>query len=207
MGKQARLRAERREARARPDRATDLLRELFHKIRCLTYESPRRCWEMTLEIMGELAGVTCPEGSCLSTAGRVVLRDLPDVESLLKEFIVTWTDELDRCQSAGAPITDPIGTILEENDGTNPGIGQFFTPPSLVRLMNKITFVDADDRTYKGLDPCCGTGRFALDAVVHHPKIVMHSIDVDLWMMRAALINFRYAQKYSMARLVAPLDG
>src|SRR5258708_1966568 len=109
MGKEARLRAERRHSREIAGRPTNILRELLHKIRSLTHESPRRSWEMMLEIMGHLTGVNCLHGGCLTAASKKVVLDIPGVESILAEYIESWQAELELCKSAGQPVTDPIG--------------------------------------------------------------------------------------------------
>jgi predicted RNA methylase len=100
------------------------------------------------------------------------------------------------------PITDPVGSILEESGGSSRSLGQVLTPPTVVRAINAITLHDANgaQSTLTALDPCCGTGRFALDALVHHDNIFISNVDIDLWMVRAALINFRYTARFTVSR-------
>jgi hypothetical protein len=198
MGKQSRLRAERRQGRALQGRATDVLRELYDKIRCLTLESPRRCWEWMLEIVANQTGINCLDGGCLTHASSQVLGDIPNIDSIIREYAETWDDELQACKLHGVPVTDPLGTILEEHSATNTTLDQFFTPLPVVRMMNAVTMGDGGSSQLRtALDPCCGTGRMALDAVVHYPNIVTFNVDVDLWMVRAAIVNFHTAVRFS----------
>ncbi len=206
MGRQSRLRAERRRANG-IGRPTEILRELFSEIEKLTHEHSRRVWEIMLEILADVSGVNATNGGCLTDASKKVLRDLPKLDSMLAEFLKSWTDELDWCKRSGAAITDPIGTIFEEAGCTNDALGQFFTPPSVIRTINSLVFAGAPSTVVKGLDPCCGSGRFALDALVHHDRLVMFNVDIDLWMMRAALVTFRYAQKFTHQRIRSKLDS
>ncbi len=57
---------------------------------------------------------------------------------MLAAYIEAWDGELEQLGLAGEATTDPIGTILAENDGTNENLEQFFTPPSVVRLINAV---------------------------------------------------------------------
>lgn len=208
MGKQSRQRAERREARQSAGRATQLLRELFEKIRRHTHESGRRSWELMLEILAYHAGVH-PGPHGFSSEATKLLSDLGNIEPLLVEYLSAWQSELQRSADSGSPISDPIGKLLEENGGTNEHLGQFFTPPEVVRLMNALTFGNGGEpqRAERVLDPCCGSGRFALDALVHRPRAILYNVDIDLWMMRAALLNFRLAPRFSVAHVNVPDDS
>jgi hypothetical protein len=206
VGEQSRLRAERRaERRAARDvlgRPTEILRELHHKIRCLTYEGPRRSWELMLEILGDATGVNCLNGGCLTSASEKVIHDLPNLESTISAYVESWDAELKMCGDAGRPVTDPVGAVLEESGGTNQAAGQYFTPMSLVRTINAVTVGGLEESSSErrtSLDSACGTGRFSLDLIVHHPSIVTFNVDIDLWMVRAAIINFRFAARYSHA--------
>jgi len=208
MGKQSRLRAERQGARQRAGRATSLLRELFQNIRNRSYQTSRRSWELMLEILGHYCDVNAfPEG-CLSADAKKLLPDLGNVDALIADYGAAWDEELQWSASGGSPVSDPIGTILEENDGTNEKLGQFFTPPEIVRLLSALTMGNRGEPTKRErvLDPCCGTGRFALDALVHHPHVVVDNIDLDLWMMRSALLNFRLAPRFTTARETIPSE-
>ena len=201
MGKDARLKAERRRLRQVAGRPLDLLRDLFDQIRRQTSESPRRCWELMLEIMGHYSNINCMAGGCLTADSEKVLQNL-QVESLLRSYFELWNDELELNSHEVAPITDPVGAVLEENGGTNEARGQYFTPPSLVRVANEITMEDLRRRQGErctALDMACGTGRFALDALVHYENVMVFNVDIDLWMVRAALINARYARRFSSA--------
>jgi hypothetical protein len=207
VGKQARLRTERREGReafADPkeqaattrSQPTEILRELHYRIRCLTCEGPRRSWELMLEILGDRTGVNCQHGGCLTESSKKVLRDLSNLQSTIVAYRESWDAELQTCKEKGRPITDPIGTVLEESGGT-PG-RPFFTPLERVRGVNAMAHPGSRPRF--GLDRCCGSGRVALDALVHLPDLTMFNVDVDPWMARAALLSFRFAQRYTHLR-------
>lgn len=204
MGKQSRIRAERREAHKTMGRSTQLLREFHDQIRSLTYAGSRRSWELMIEIMADLTGVNILFNGTLTDDSHKVLHDLRNPEFLLKEFLETFNRELQICRDAGSAVPDPIGEVLEQSGGTNEALGQFFTPASVVRMMNQLTMQDTDQEC-RVLDPACGTGRFALDVVVHHPRAVTFNVDLDKWLHRAALVSFRYAQEFTYARIKKPL--
>jgi hypothetical protein len=60
--------------------------------------------------------------------------------------------------------------------------------------------------TRRGLDPTCGTGRFMIDALVHDDGIMMHGVDLDLWLLRVAKINIRLLSKWTSLRVKNPDD-
>lgn len=209
MGKQSRQRAERRQARQVRGSPTRLLGELLSLIQNKSHQTARRAWEMMLELLAHHTGINAlaSEG-CLSAETRKLVPDLGDLAPLLLDYVSSWQAELQLAAKTGSPITDPIGTVLDEAGATNAAMGQFFTPPSVVRMMNKLTLEQGPppERKERVLDPCCGTGRFALDALVHRPSVVLYNVDLDLWMMRAALINFRLAPRFTTANLTIPGD-
>src|SRR5205823_1107487 len=43
--------------------------------------------------------------------------------------------------------------------------------------------------------------------LVHQPKAILYNIDIDLWMMRGALLNFRLASRFSTAYVTIPSEG
>ncbi len=79
----------------------------------------------------------------------------------------------------------------------------------VVRMMNAMSMHDLDARplqangmpTHRGLDPACGTGRFMIDALVHNSNIMMHGVDLDQWMVRAAMLNVRLLAAWTSLRL------
>lgn len=150
-----------------------------------------------LEILAHASGI-----QSLTRESSRVLGDLTDLEPLLRDYVESWHEELAWCKASGLPVSDPVGTILEENNAANHGLSQFLTPPEVVRMTNSMMLENTEvqpGKPFTGLDPCCGTGRFALDAVVHHDHIRMFNVDIDLWMVRAAILNFRYAGRFTTA--------
>jgi len=207
MGKQSRLKAQRREAALSRDATTDVLRHVFARISQITSENPRRCWEYMVELMAHYSGINCLFGGTLTEPTKKLAVDIPDLEDTLLGFTKMRDEELLECKRTGSAIPDPIGLILEENQATNKNMDQFFTPPTVIRAVNAVNFHGVKKEKLNGLDPCCGTGRFAMDALVHNDGLVMFNVDLDQWLVRAALVNFRYMQRYTHARITPPLDA
>src|SRR5262245_41774901 len=109
MGKQSRLRAERRQTREVLGRPTEILRELFHKRRCLALETPRRSCEVMLDILADMKGINRDDGGCLTHASALVLDDIPNIDSLIWEYWTSWDAELQACKRAALPVSDPLG--------------------------------------------------------------------------------------------------
>jgi hypothetical protein len=197
MGKQSRRRAERHQARQITGRPTSRLRELFLNIRQRSSDTNRRAWELMLEILAVHSGFGRDE--CLSAAAKKLLPDLGNVDALVADYIRDWDAEMQICDA----VSDPIGTLLEEHGAANQHLDQFFTPPSLVRFMGELTYgtAAAPEEPERILDPCCGTGRFGLDALLHRPKSIIYNVDIDLWMVRAAMVNFRLASRLSAGNI------
>ena len=60
-----------------------------------------------------------------------------------------------------------FGTYLEEKKMTNTGLGQFFTPMHIAKLMSCLNFPSdiqdiLDSKYITVSDPCCGSGRFMI---------------------------------------------
>lgn len=221
MGKQARLRAERRLERQHT-KAFDqrfagapvageplrILRSLHGAIQDHCHESGRRCWEYLLEIMALSSGWNT------ETAESRHLWDRFGEDSRLVEYAESWFHEVKHARENRLPFSEPLGELLHEVNGNNENLGQFLTPMSVVRTINAMNLAGLDDYplhhsgmpTHRGLDPCCGTGRFMLDALVHNQNIMMHGVDLDVWMLRAAKINVRLLAPYTSLRLKDPAD-
>ncbi len=62
-------------------------------------------------------------------------------------------------------MTDPLGDAYQSLQGERERkkIGQFFTPPDLVRLAME-SFKATDDPDFRVMDPACGSGAFLLEA-------------------------------------------
>lgn len=214
MGKQSRLRALRREerrdlARQLPPGQGDalrVLRALHRTIQEHCYESGRRCWEYLLEMLAQASGWPTE-----SSEAKHLWDKMADEPRWL-EFIQTWLAEVEWAKANGSPFSEPIGQLLEEVNGTNDHLGQFLTPMSVVRVLNAVS-MDAPGvpnpngmPTRRGLDPCCGTGRFMIDALIHNDNLVMHGVDLDLWMLRAAMLNVRLLSRWTSMSVPDPAD-
>lgn len=207
MGRQARLKQERRLAREHvgPSMGSEPLRILrgIHKtIQSHCYESGRRCWEYLLEMIAHSSGWDT------ETCEARHLWDKMANENRWGEFFEAWMEEVTYAKANGAPFSEPLGQLLEEIEGTNDSLGQFLTPMPVVRMMNAITMADSYEPpqpngmpSTRGLDPCCGTGRFMIDALVHDDGVAMHGIDLDNWMLRCAKLNVRLLAKWTNLRM------
>lgn len=220
MGKASRLKRARRQERLREQlhgpplrrEALSILRGIHQTIQHHCHESGRRCWEYLLEMLAHQTGWRTE--SCESKH----LWEPMCQETRFMEFYEAWIDEVQAAADSRTPFSEPLGELLELIEGTNEALAQFFTPMSVVRMMNEISMPErielgADGRpTRRGLDPACGTARFAIDALVHHPGLVMHCVDLDPWLLRAAKLNVRMLCKWTSTRvktrdLLKPLKG
>src|SRR5690606_37196416 len=185
MGKQARLKRERREMRAEMEMGRRLrdtpirvLRAIHKTIQDHCHESPRRCWEYLLEMLAHGSGWKT------DSAESKHLWDKMANETRWVEFVESWLDEVEWAKRNRAPFSEPLGDLLEEILGVNDYHGQFFTPMSVVRLINELNltqgYVPPEPNGMPGrriLDPCCGTGRFMIDALIHDDGVLVHGVD------------------------------
>lgn len=179
-----------------------ILRSLHKSIQDHSGNSSRTCWEHMLEIMALSTGWDT------ETAESQQLWEKFADDSRWLEFFECWNAEVDNAKATAGAFSEPFGELLEEFQGANEALAQFFTPMTVVRLMNAISLHDsyvppqpngAPGRT--GMDPSCGTGRFILDALVHDDGVHMCGVDLDLWMYRAAMLNARLLTRYSMLKI------
>lgn len=214
MGKQSRLRRERHEIRMRERQGSAgnghplrVLRAIHRTVQHVSGESPRRCWEYMLEMLAHSSGWQT------DSAESKHLWDKLGNETRWQEFFESWMDEVGDAKRNGGVFSEPLGELLEEIEGTNSNMGQFFTPMAVVRMMNAINIQKNYEPpqengmpSRRALDPCCGTGRFMIDALVHDDGIMMHGIDLDLWLLRTAMLNVRLLCKWTSLRLRDPDD-
>ncbi len=214
MGQQSRIKKARREARAQLGEGPVLgsvpiriLRGIHRTIQQHCGENGRRCWEYLLEMLAHSTGWKT------ESAESQHLWDKMADETRWAEFFESWMAEVEWAKRNGAPFSEPLGELLEEIEGTNSMFGQFMTPMSVVRMMNQITMHDSyeppDENGMprrRALEPACGTGRFMIDALVHDDGILMHGVDLDLWMLRTAMLNVRMLAKWTSLRLNDPED-
>jgi len=214
MGRRSRLKRLRREQRALERSYVPMQSEPFRILRSLHAsiqgkcgESSRRCWELLLEMFAHATGWQT------DTSESVHLWDGLDGDSRWVEFIESWTDEVDYAKANGLPFSEPFGELLESFQGTNEHLGQFFTPMPVVHAMTEMMLHDCPPPepggwpSMRGLDPCCGTGRFLISALVHHDGIFMHGVELDLWLMRCAMLNVRLLAKWTSLRMRDPGEG
>lgn len=208
MGKKSRMKRARREAASRVNgEPLRVLRAIHSKIQGYCHESPRRCWEYLLEMLAHTAGWMT------ETSESKHLWDYMASEHRWLEFAESWIDEVSQAKKNGSSFSEPIGELLQEVEATNGGLGQFLTPMPLVRVMNEMSMRDKytpprEDGcpSRRGLDPTCGTGRFVIDALVFDDGVMMHAVDIDVWVLRAAMLNVRILSKWTSAFMVNPDD-
>jgi len=171
--------------------------EDFHKtIQNHCHESSRRCWEYMVEMLARASGWETETGEAQHVADKMTDSQWQKVI----EFVEAWHDEVRHAKANRTAFSEPIGELLEHVDGTNLHFDQYFTPMGVVRASNEMTFMGMEfpQNGYAyGLDPCCGTGRFALDALVHNDRLIMGSVDLDLWLQRAAKVNARILSRWT----------
>lgn len=83
----------------------------------------------------------------------------------------------------GQGLKDVLGCYFEEYF-YNEKLGQFFTPPSICSLMTSL--ISPESTTY---DPCCGSGRFFLEAAKENRNIIFYGADVSDICCKMTLIN------------------
>ena len=182
----------------------DILQSLHRDIQNHTGHSGRRSWEALVTIMAHESGVnslfngTIEEGDEFAPVHSHLQEH--GLDERLKEYFFALDQQIQNAKDQDGPVRDPLGEVLEQSEGTNSNMGQFFTSPVVVHAITMITLqnVDGDEkRTHRGLDPCCGTGRFAMDALAHHDNLIMFNVELDRWLTRAALVNFRYMGRFT----------
>lgn len=192
--------------------AFHILRSIHQAIQGHCHENSRRCWEYMLEMLAHSTGWQT------DTSEAKHLWDKMGEETRWVEFFQCWMDEVTVAEKERVAFSEPLGELLEELEATNEHLGQYLTPMPVVRMMNEINMPKGDclpnsdgTPTKRGMDPCCGTGRFMIDALVFNPGLFMHGIELDLWMMRTAMLNVRMLSKwtslrYSLDEMLDPLD-
>lgn len=84
----------------------------------------------------------------------------------------------------GKGLKDVLGEYFEEHF-YNEKLGQFFTPPSLCKLMAELNPIEGKN-VY---DPCCGSGRIFLAAAEKNRKVTFFGGDVSETCCKMTLIN------------------
>lgn len=70
-----------------------------------------------------------------------------------------------------------------------PGLGQFFTPPTLVNFMVQSIGIEKDSKDKKIIDPACGSGRFVIASHAENPQNLHWGVDVDLVCCKMTVLN------------------
>lgn len=110
------------------------------------------------------------------------------IEAYTREELTTFQEafaalviEMD---NNGAGLKDILGEYFEEHF-YNEKLGQFFTPPSLCKLMADIIPITGD----KVYDPCCGSGRIFLAAAEKNRTVTFYGGDISETCCKMTLIN------------------
>jgi len=201
MGRKSRLKRARRAELMKEQPGPPMKREAFNILKSLhqtiqnhCHENSRRCWEYMVEMIAHSTGwktETCESKHLWKAMAE---------ETRFAEFAEAWLEEVTYAKENRVPFSEPIGELLEHLEATNLHFDQYFTPMSVVRTLNEINFMDIEQPKtgyLQGLDPCCGTGRFMLDALVFNDRLIMGSLDIDLWMQRVAKINARILAQWT----------
>lgn len=173
----------------------EILTGIWHDIRAVTLEGERRSWEYLVEMMAHASGWDT------ETSDSVWIWDLIPNHQRFVDYAMAWSNEVAAAKEAGIAFSEPLGDLL-----------QMIKPDSLVpmtevRAINAKDLPEQSSDTFSGLDPHCGTGRFMLDAVVHNDHVIMHGVDTDVWMLRAALVNIRYLFSHTSLHVKGPKNG
>jgi len=211
MGRQSRLRRARHLEKLRTQPTPTVakrgeplrvLRAIHQTIQQKCGENPRRCWEYLLEMLAHQSGWRT------DTQEAHHLWEPMANENRWGEFLEMWCEEVEYAKRSGTVFSEPLGSLLEEVNGANEAHGQYFTPMEVVRVSNAISFHDLDQTPspdgwpkHRILDPCCGSGRYLIDALVHYDSTFVHAVDIDLWMLRCTMLNVRLLAKWTSLRL------
>lgn len=100
---------------------------------------------------------------------------------ILKEAFAALVFEMD---NDGQGLKDVLGEYFEEHF-YNEKLGQFFTSPSLCKLMAELNPIEGKN-VY---DPCCGSGRLFLAAAEKNRKVTFFGGDVSETCCKMTIIN------------------
>lgn len=84
----------------------------------------------------------------------------------------------------GAGLKDVLGEYFEKYF-YNERLGQFFTPPSLCKLMTELSQTEGENI----YDPCCGSGRIFLAAAEKNREVTFYGSDISETCCKMTLIN------------------
>lgn len=181
-----------------------ILKDIHKTIMNYCGEGQRRCWEYMVEMIAQASGWPTDTDEARHVAEKMTDSDW----AKFIEFVEAWTCEVEEAKRSRTAFSEPIGQLLEHLEGTNKYLDQYFTPMEVVRMMNEIS-LPGDGvplgpnglPSMRGLEPCCGTGRILIDALVHNDGLMMHAIDLDPWLIRVAKLNVRLLSRWTSARM------
>lgn len=102
----------------------------------------------------------------------------------LTTFQEAFTALVIEMDNNGAGLKDVLGRYFEEHF-YNEKLGQFFTPPSLCKLMAELNPIEGKN-VY---DPCCGSGRIFLAAAEKNREVTFFGGDISETCCKMTLIN------------------
>ena len=137
-----------------------------------------------------------------------------DWKEVLKENVLKpdsnnceWFAELYLLQNKYGYDFDMFGTYLEEKKMTNTGLGQFFTPMHIAKLMSCLNFPSdiqdiLDSKYITVSDPCCGSGNLISAAIPTYnllpTQIVVNDVNSKLLELLSLRIGLNYASTISL---------
>jgi len=107
------------------------------------------------------------------------------------EYIHVKDGQTDNTGCAGDGWYDFFGGVYEWITGTGKksGLGQFFTPSTLVDVMVALVDIPEDGKDLLISDPCCGSGRMIIASHAKNPKNFHFATDIDLICCKMTVVN------------------
>lgn len=177
--------------------AFQILKSIHRDIKGYCGASDRRCWEYMLEILADWTRLV--PAKLESEEAEQIWKKVA-LSGQWLEFVECWIEEVTYAKENGCAFSEPLGELLEDLQGTNTNLDQYFTPMALVRLMNQMSLPEGEGPPLRAMEPCCGTGRIVIDALVHNDRVTMRAIDLDIWMVRTAMLNARILIRWTAGR-------
>jgi hypothetical protein len=166
--------------------ALDILLEMYETVRRVTGRSGREGFNIIVAFLAD------------ATRVHPLPQEYHRVGEKLLPFAVPFARAI-REEKRSGKWTDPLGILFErEGCGIN-DMGQFLTPPSVIKFMVKLmvskNLMRANGRASPVtiLDPAAGTGRFLIEAAFQAKfrDVILFGVEIDLDLYRACLVNMR----------------
>lgn len=136
---------------------------------------------------------------CCLAHGQMEAEYLETIKKYQQEEMIMFSQILGMLWNrANAPFTDLFGDLYEYlNSKTKAqGLGQFFTPEHICRLMSEMIMTDQKMEDITVNDPCCGSGRqllahakTVLDAGFNPKKNMYYANDLDIICAKMTVVN------------------